>query len=59
MYSPLVRSGGIIAMHDIGKTPSSEYGTEQFWNEVKNNFEHIEIIDDQNRPGYGIGVLFL
>ncbi len=59
MYSPLVRPGGIIAMHDIGKTPSSEYGTEQFWNEVKNNFEHIEIIDDQNRLGYGIGVLFL
>lgn len=59
MYSHLVRPGGIIGFHDIGKTPSVEYGTEQFWNEVKNNFKHVEIIDDQNRLGYGIGVLFI
>lgn len=59
MYGPLVRPGGIIGMHDIGKTPSAEYGVEQFWNEVKSNFKYAEIIDDQNRSGYGIGVLFV
>jgi glycosyltransferase involved in cell wall biosynthesis/cephalosporin hydroxylase len=59
MYGSLVRAGGIIAFHDIGKSPSVEYGVEQFWNEIKNNFEYTEIVDDQNRLGYGIGVLFL
>jgi glycosyltransferase involved in cell wall biosynthesis/predicted O-methyltransferase YrrM len=59
MYGPLVRGSGIIAMHDIGKTPSVEYGTERFWNEVKTGFEYKELIDNKDRLGYGIGVLFI
>lgn len=56
MYSPLVRKGGIIAMHDI-VPPPSENGCEvsQFWNEVKLEYCHQEII--ANHKWGGIGVL--
>lgn len=35
MYSPLVRSGGIIAFHDI----IQEKGVEKFWNEIKKKIQ--------------------
>jgi predicted O-methyltransferase YrrM len=59
MYSPLVRPGGIVAFHDIANDPNPTYGVHKFWGEIKNKYHHQEIIDDQNRIGYGIGVVFL
>ena len=58
MYSPLVRTDGIIAFHDIvwghpvnvGRVPI-------FWNEIKSNFNFIEIVQDWNQGGFGIGVI--
>lgn len=58
MYSPLVRTGGIVAFHDIAKSPAENYGVEKFWNEIKDNFKHQEIIEDPDQLGYGIGVLY-
>jgi spermidine synthase len=51
MYSHLVREGGIIAFHDI----FSERGVNIFWNEIKRNYDYVEI-KDKVEP-YGIGVL--
>lgn len=72
MYAPLVRSGGMIAFHDI---VTHKQGTlcevEKFWNEVKQKYPHREFVERLN-PGTmpvavtgapmetsGLGVLFI
>jgi predicted O-methyltransferase YrrM len=68
MYSPLVRKGGIIAFHDIIPDYYTRYGIKtgswagevyKFWNEVKERYEHLEIVKDRNQDACGIGVLFV
>lgn len=54
---------GITAFHDIAgqgiKLREMEIGVPRFWNEIKNNFRHEEIIiQDDDRP-MGIGVLWV
>ncbi|MGI8958548.1 MAG: O-methyltransferase [Bryobacteraceae bacterium] len=64
MYSSLVRSGGLIAFHDITEfnygaadfIPERPFGVKRFWDEVKIHFEHFEFIENPKR-NYGIGVL--
>ncbi|MDK2915195.1 MAG: hypothetical protein PWQ79_2110 [Thermococcaceae archaeon] len=60
MYAPLVRKGGIIAFHDIVLHPP-ETGCEvnKFWNEIKHNFRHEEIVKDWDQKWAGIGVLYI
>ena len=57
MYSPLVRKGGIIAFHDI--VPSGYPAIHKFWNEIKEKYEHLEIVKDRNQNCYGIGIIFI
>lgn len=72
MYSPLVRSGGIIAFHDIvTHKQGTECEVEQFWNEVKRHYEYREIIEEVKEgvlpiavtrapmETAGLGVLFM
>jgi hypothetical protein len=62
MYSPLVRKGGIIALHDIVPGPPKNVGgVPQFWEEIKSQGEYkwLEIVKDWNRGGYGIGVIYV
>lgn len=60
MYSPLVRRGGIVALHDIQPHPEGWGGeVPVFWNEVKRGFRHQELIDDPRQKGFGIGVLWM
>jgi cephalosporin hydroxylase len=55
IYLPLVRTGGVIAFHDIAR---NEEGTvDELWNEIKNNFNHKEIMLHPNAEK-GIGVIF-
>ena len=58
MYSPLVKTGGIIAFHDI-VPPSSDITNTvyKFWKQIKNQFDFEEIIDSINQTAGGIGVL--
>jgi hypothetical protein len=30
----------------------------KFWNEIKEKYEHLEIVKDREQNGFGIGVLF-
>jgi cephalosporin hydroxylase len=72
MYRPLVRSGGIVAFHDI---VTHQQGTpcevERFWKEVKQKYRHREFVEHP-APGQvpvavtgapmetsGLGVLFM
>jgi cephalosporin hydroxylase len=62
MYSPLVRKGGIIAFHDIvTNSIICPYGWDvsKFWNEIKNMYNHMEIIENKNQTAGGIGILFV
>jgi predicted O-methyltransferase YrrM len=58
LYGPLVRKGGIIALHDIADHPTP-LGCEvsRFWNEVKPQRPHIELVADRGQRWAGIGVL--
>jgi len=61
MYKNLVKKGGVIAFHDIAASYiiNPEWaGVNEFWNEVKNKYEAIEIIESKKQRGFGIGVIF-
>jgi cephalosporin hydroxylase len=55
LYSPLVRKGGMIVLHDIN-IQTAECETKRFWNEIKEGHKYVEFIEGDN--GYGIGVLY-
>lgn len=59
-YSPIVRSGGIVAFHDIAEHPR-ETGCEvdRFWDEIKTKYRYEEIIEDPKQGWAGIGVLYV
>lgn len=56
IYSKLVRSGGIIALHDIGY--AEEGGVHKLWDEIKNDYKHIELRLHPNKEK-GIGILIM
>ena len=66
-YSPFVRGGGIIGIHDIvpdafqrfGRaTPSDTGGVFSFWNELKaNGLDWREFVSDPDQDGFGIGAI--
>lgn len=60
LYASLVRSGGIIALHDVAQH-SSETGCEvsRLWNEIKCECRHTEIIENPTQGWAGIGVLYV
>jgi predicted O-methyltransferase YrrM len=53
MYSPLVRDGGIIALHDI--SAHVDGGVPAFWRTLRAQHEHVEFID-RVHPPYGLGI---
>jgi len=60
MYSPLVRSGGVVAFHDIAEHPDEALcEVSRFWKEIKGSFRHQEIIADKQQGWAGIGVLYM
>jgi predicted O-methyltransferase YrrM len=72
MYAPLVRSGGIVAFHDIVvHKPDTECQVVKFWSEIKHHYRHREIIEELNQGSApfavtgasmdtaGLGVLFI
>jgi predicted O-methyltransferase YrrM len=60
MYAPLVRSGGLIALHDIAvHNRDSECQVDKFWSELKNRYRHQEIVEDPKQGWAGLGILFV
>jgi len=70
MYTPLVRRGGLVGLHDIIPDYRHRYGTPtgaesgevyRFWQEVKErhaaNHEILEIVENPDQDGFGIGAL--
>ena len=59
-YSPLIRAGGIVAFHDIVEHPKdSDCEVSRFWNEIKKQNRHEEIIENPRQGWAGIGILYM
>lgn len=59
MYSPLVKTDGIIVFHDIVPGPKDNVGgVPEFWQEIRTKYEHREIVKDWSQNGWGLGILF-
>lgn len=58
-YYPLVRPGGIIAFHDIvDNDKDKSFGTQKFWREIKDKYQHQEFIrPGASNIGCGIGLI--
>ena len=59
-FSLMVKPGGWIAFHDIRDSEwhrSQNCNVAKFWEEIKNRFNHFEILDPNDRKWMGIGVL--
>jgi cephalosporin hydroxylase len=56
MYSTFVRPSGLVAFHDIN-TLRPDHFVHRYWNDLKQNFTHEEIIANRDEGKYGIGVL--
>jgi len=58
MYSPLVKSSGIIAFHDIiSGSEENIGGVPAFWREIESKYQTVEFIKDLNQGGCGIGLI--
>lgn len=59
MYSPLVKSGGVIAFHDIAKHPAEKNTqVDVLWNELKQKYKNQEFIENVEQGCAGIGVIW-
>jgi predicted O-methyltransferase YrrM len=67
-YGRLVRTGGIIALHDINEDFRTKYGIEtpsisgevpRFWRELKERHRTEELIADPEQDGFGIGLVYV
>ncbi|WP_160168357.1 class I SAM-dependent methyltransferase [Novipirellula maiorica] len=67
-WYPLVKPGGLIALHDIvpdeeaktGVRPAGRLwggGVYKLWANIKPHFEHKEFVNDWDQGGFGIGVI--
>jgi cephalosporin hydroxylase len=58
MYGPLVRPGGVIALHDIVPGREDRVGdVPRFWELIKTVYPTRELVHDWNQGGFGIGVV--
>lgn len=57
-YGTLVRSGGLIAFHDICPDPAQpDLQVPRLWNELRLLHPSQELVEDPGQAGFGIGVL--
>lgn len=63
LYAPLVRAGGLVALHDIVPQGSSDEflvgEVPQFWAELRATHETRELVADWAQGRFGIGVVLL
>ncbi|MDX6424315.1 MAG: hypothetical protein QOI67_1786 [Gaiellaceae bacterium] len=63
LYAPLVRSGGIVALHDVNPDADAPHAVSgevpRFWQELKRTHRTEELIASSVPDGYGIGVVYV
>jgi predicted O-methyltransferase YrrM len=54
LYAPLVRTGGLVVLHDILPHPQvPSCGVDRFWQEIKGYFKHREFVEAEDDRGWG------
>lgn len=53
IYSKYVREGGVIGFHDVAGFEEQE-SVKRFWDEVKVDFNYMEIIFQTEKMGIGV-----
>jgi predicted O-methyltransferase YrrM len=57
-YRPLVRPGGVVALHDIVPGPAGDVGdVPRFWSELRREHEVEEIVAAPDQRGFGLGII--
>jgi predicted O-methyltransferase YrrM len=56
LYAPLVRPGGVVALHDVAPRLDAGTGVPRFWKELKAEHETEERVA-ADEPSFGIGVV--
>jgi predicted O-methyltransferase YrrM len=59
IYSPLVRSGGLVVFHDICTKTDADNQVPEFWREIRTKHKSWEYLHNPDQTMYGIGVLEL
>jgi cephalosporin hydroxylase len=60
LYKDIVRSGGIVAFHDIVEHPyHPDCEVNRLWKEIKEKYETQEIISEPDQNWGGIGIVYL
>ena len=62
MYAPLVRSGGLIGLHDIvpyPELPEAVGGVPDFWRELAAGHRTEDLVESWEQGGFGIGLVHL
>ena len=58
LYKELVKEGGLIAFHDVVEHPPETLcNVYDFWKEIENNYETIDLVEDWNQGWAGICLL--
>lgn len=59
--APLVKKGGIIAIHDIDPSLNTEHckGIKKLWGELKEKYNTEEFINTESEVHFGIGIIKL
>lgn len=57
-YSKFVRSGGMVFFHDIAEHTIQTCQVNRFWNEIKQQYRHEEVVANREQGWAGIGVLY-
>ncbi len=56
LFSPLVRHGGLVAFHDIHPIADGVTEVPRYWRELRPAVGGVEVIEDADQQGFGIGV---
>lgn len=58
LWSPLVRSGGLVIFHDIvPHKRGTDCEVDRLWGELRGKFETVEFVNDPTQGWAGIGIL--
>jgi len=59
MYAPLVRRGGLIALHDVAThSPQHDCQVDRFWREVSARYASETLIESPTQTWAGIGLVY-
>jgi predicted O-methyltransferase YrrM len=59
LYVPLMRPGGLVALDGVRQRLGGTDRMPAFWREVRRRTRSRDLVEDESRPGFGIGVVWI